>query len=192
LLFNFDFIFVSVKSSSQLQAKDEQNPCTSKETCRDCITADASCAWCLEDGYSNKTNKPRCDFYPALINQGCHSSQIYFPTSFVNVTDTREFTDQQTDEDSAVQLKPKRITLKLRPKDTKRIDLHFKQAIDYPVDLYYLMDLSKSMEDDKEKLGLLGNKLAQEMQRITKNFRLGFGSFVDKTVMPYINTVESK
>lgn len=82
--------------------------------------------------------------------------------------------------------------MKLRPKDTKRIDLHFKQAIDYPVDLYYLMDLSKSMEDDKDKLGLLGNKLAKEMQMITKNFRLGFGSFVDKTVMPYISTVESK
>ena len=54
------------------------------------------------------------------------------------------------------------------------------------------MDLSKSMEDDKDKLGLLGNKLAKEMQMITKNFRLGFGSFVDKTVMPYISTVESK
>lgn len=30
------------------------------------------------------------------------------------------------------------------------------------------------------------------MQSITKNFRLGFGSFVDKTVMPYVSTVPSK
>ena len=25
------------------------NPCTSKETCGDCITADPECAWCSEE-----------------------------------------------------------------------------------------------------------------------------------------------
>jgi integrin beta 1 len=45
------------------------------------------------------------------------------------------------------------------------------QAEDYPVDLYYLMDLSKSMEDDKEKLSALGDLLAETMQNITSNFR---------------------
>ena len=88
------------------------------------------------------------------------------------------------------------------------------------------MDLSKSMEDDKEKLSALGydtcllisyyifyqkillyilsrpivyNKyinyrtlLAETMQNITSNFRLGFGSFVDKVVMPYVSTVPRK
>lgn len=29
--------------------------------------------------------------------------------------------------------------------------MQYAQAEDYPVDLYYLMDLSKSMEDDKVK-----------------------------------------
>ena len=64
--------------------------------------------------------------------------------------------------------------------------------MDYPVDLYYLMDLSKSMEDDKEKLSALGDLLAETMQNLTSNFRLGFGSFVDKTVMPYVSTVPQK
>ena len=68
----------------------------------------------------------------------------------------------------------------------------FRQAEDYPVDLYYLMDLSKSMEDDKDSLSALGATLAHEMSRITKNFRLGFGSFVDKVVMPYVSTVPQK
>ena len=54
------------------------------------------------------------------------------------------------------------------------------------------MDLSKSMEDDKAKLAELGNLLASEMQRITSNFRLGFGSFVDKVVMPYVSIVPDK
>ena len=54
------------------------------------------------------------------------------------------------------------------------------------------MDLSKSMEDDKEKLSALGDLLAETMQNITSNFRLGFGSFVDKVVMPYVSTVPKK
>lgn len=70
--------------------------------------------------------------------------------------------------------------------------MSYTQAEDYPVDLYYLMDLSKSMEDDKAKLSMLGNLLAETMSNITSNFRLGFGSFVDKVVMPYVSTVPQK
>ena len=69
------------------------------------------------------------------------------------------------------------------------LDFYYEEAQDYPVDLYYLMDLSKSMEDDKEKLSALGDLLAETMKKITSNFRLGFGSFVDKVVMPYVSTV---
>lgn len=72
------------------------------------------------------------------------------------------------------------------------MDVTFRQAEDYPVDLYYLMDLSRSMADDKESLSQLGAQLAFEMQKITQNFRLGFGSFVDKVVMPYVSTVPEK
>lgn len=38
-------------------------------------------------------------------------------------------------------------------------EVTYRQAVDYPVDLYYLMDLSYSMEDDKEKLAELGGAL---------------------------------
>lgn len=72
------------------------------------------------------------------------------------------------------------------------MSITFRQAEDYPVDLYYLMDLSQSMADDKESLSALGQQLAEEMQNITRNFRLGFGSFVDKVVMPYVSTVPEK
>lgn len=54
------------------------------------------------------------------------------------------------------------------------------------------MDLSKSMEDDKNKLSQLGHLLTLKMRSITSNFRLGFGSFVDKVLMPYVSTVPSK
>lgn len=72
------------------------------------------------------------------------------------------------------------------------LTVKYGQAVDYPVDLYYLMDLSKSMEDDKEKLSHLGDLLSDTMRNITSNFRLGFGSFVDKVLMPYVSTVPKK
>uniref|UniRef100_A0A1Q3FMG1 Integrin beta n=1 Tax=Culex tarsalis TaxID=7177 RepID=A0A1Q3FMG1_CULTA len=91
-----------------------------------------------------------------------------------------------------VQIYPQRVQLKLRINEVYKLDVKYTQAEDYPVDLYYLMDLSKSMEDDKQKLSTLGDQLAEEMNRITSNFRLGFGSFVDKVLMPYVSTVPKK
>uniref|UniRef100_U5EVW7 Integrin beta n=1 Tax=Corethrella appendiculata TaxID=1370023 RepID=U5EVW7_9DIPT len=91
-----------------------------------------------------------------------------------------------------VQISPQRVGLKLRINEKHRLNVRYSQAVDYPVDLYYLMDLSKSMEDDKEKLSSLGDQLATEMRNITSNFRLGFGSFVDKVLMPYVSTVPKK
>ena len=55
------------------------------------------------------------------------------------------------------------------------------------------MDLSQSMSDDLEALKSLGAKLTSKMKNITgnkqKNFRIGYGSFVDKTVLPFVSTV---
>lgn len=51
--------------------------------------------------------------------------------------------------------------------------LMFKRAEDYPIDLYYLMDLSFSMRDDLENVKNLGTHLMREMQEITSDFRIG-------------------
>lgn len=91
------------------------------------------------------------------------------------------------DPSTAVQIKPQVIRLAVRPRDPRTFQLTFKQALDYPVDLYYMMDLSRSMSDDKQKLTELGELLAARMREVTKNFRLGFGSFVDKKVMPFVD-----
>lgn len=61
-----------------------------------------------------------------------------------------------------------------------------KQVEDYPVDLYYLMDLSFSMKDDLARLRTLGNELAASMGSTTSKLRMGFGAFVDKTLSPYM------
>ncbi|XP_035772510.1 integrin beta-1-like, partial [Neolamprologus brichardi] len=76
--------------------------------------------------------------------------------------------------------------------EPQTFDLKFKRAEDYPIDLYYLMDLSFSMKDDLENVKNLGTDLMREMREITSDFRIGFGSFVEKTVMPYISTTPAR
>lgn len=84
------------------------------------------------------------------------------------------------------------MKLRIRNGDQIKIPLYYQQARDYPIDLYFLMDLSNSMADDKDKLSALGDKVALVMKNITNNFRVGFGSFVDKPDLPFVNTVPSK
>lgn len=69
------------------------------------------------------------------------------------------------------------------------IQINVRQTEDYPVDLYYLMDLSASMNDDLLAIKGLGSTLSKEMSKLTSNFQLGFGSFVEKPVSPFINIV---
>lgn len=54
------------------------------------------------------------------------------------------------------------------------------------MDIYYLMDLSASMIDDLKMIKDLGSTLSKEMAKLTSKFRLGFGSFVEKPVLPFI------
>lgn len=55
-----------------------------------------------------------------------------------------------------------------------KFSFEVRQAEDYPVDLYYVMDLSKSMEDDLRSLKRLGSTLGK-IYRITKFISEGKG-----------------
>ena len=54
------------------------------------------------------------------------------------------------------------MRLSLRVNEAQDLDVWYEQAVDYPLDLYYLMDLSKSMEDDKEKISTLVREVEGE------------------------------
>ena len=54
-----------------------------------------------------------------------------------------------------VQISPQKVRLKLRPGLASKLTFEVIQAKQYPVDLYYLMDLSNSMSDDKDTIGEL-------------------------------------
>ncbi|XP_010569789.1 PREDICTED: retinoic acid receptor gamma [Haliaeetus leucocephalus] len=76
--------------------------------------------------------------------------------------------------------------------EEQSFQVRFRRAPGHPVDLYYLMDLSYSMRDDLENVRKLGSDLLAALRNVTSSVRIGFGSFVDKTVLPYVSTVPSK
>jgi len=168
--------------------------CKEAVSCGDCISQ-PDCAWCSDPTFANNTNllEPRCDLPANLVTRRCKAENIENPNSTIEATRDEPLSEVNEEKvGQATQIKPQRINIRARAGQKIQVNLEFKQAEDYPVDLYYLLDLSQSMSDDLEKLQKLGKKLGEEMKNITRDFRLGFGSFVDKTVMPYISTVPKK
>ncbi|KAI5610197.1 integrin, beta 1b precursor, partial [Silurus asotus] len=149
----------------------------------------------LKQGESKST---RCDEIDALIKKGCPQKNLENPKGAIIVTKNNTVTNRKKDvaekrnPDQITQIQPQKLTLNLRAGEPQKFSLKFKRAEDYPIDLYYLMDLSYSMKDDLENVKNLGTDLMREMQSVTSDFRIGFGSFVEKTVMPYISTTPAK
>lgn len=129
----------------------------------------------------------RCDLKSNLLKLGCASEFVEFPQSSSRTVQNNPLSDKASG-GTVTQIQPQKLHMKLRPGDSQRFTVTVKQVEDYPVDLYYLMDLSYSMKDDLAKLVTLGNDLALAMGKITSNLRMGFGAFVDKTVSPYMYT----
>jgi hypothetical protein len=68
------------------------------------------------------------------------------------------------------------------------LDVTVTRKANYPIDLYYLMDLSDSMSDDLKSLKSLATDLASLMENLTSDYQLGFGKFIDKVTWPYVDT----
>lgn len=179
LIFPSAKAYSDVSMCSSLQAENY--------TCSACISLHPQCAWCSDLKFETDHKGSRC--MPEYLLAGkCGAGYIVNPRSDLKVT-REEPLSKGTDvpEESVVQITPQEVVIYIRPRDTVQFPIWVGQPVNYPVDLYYLMDLSHSMQDDKDKLSELGGKLAARMSTITKNFHLGFGSFVDKKVMPFVD-----
>ncbi|XP_028290114.1 integrin beta-1-like isoform X1 [Gouania willdenowi] len=186
---------------SYSSAQNEGNECTITfaKHCGECIQAGAKCGWCKDPVFlkQGETVSTRCDEVQSLMKRGCDISMIESPHGeqeiLLNKTVTnRKKGAEKLKPEEITQIQPQRVSLTLRSGEPQSFDLKFKRAEDYPIDLYYLMDLSFSMKDDLENVKNLGTSLMLEMSKITSDFRIGFGSFVEKTVMPYISTTPAK
>lgn len=155
--------------------------CRLIESCGKCIqNVNPPCSWCEDEVYVwLEQPRDRCDSLSNHTRNRCQ--KIANPSS-------RIVTHEDKLLDPDVKVKPQNVTLSLRPGQPATVKVDVKMPENYPVDLYYLMDLSGSMVEDLKKFPALGQSIALEMKNITRNFRLGFGGFVDKPLAPYIDT----
>ncbi|XP_074949108.1 integrin beta-5 [Phalacrocorax aristotelis] len=178
--------------AAPLQPGRGLNLCTSGSatSCEECLLIHPKCAWCSKEEFSStKSITSRCDFLQNLIANGC-AGAIENPSSSINVVKNVPLSSKGSGQMhlDVTQIMPQKVALNLRPGDQTSFRVQVRQVEDYPVDLYYLMDLSLSMNDDLDNIRNLGTKLAEEMRKLTSNFRLGFGSFVDKNISPFSYT----
>ncbi|CAI9609877.1 unnamed protein product [Staurois parvus] len=137
----------------------------------------------------------RCDDLAALKRKGCPEEDIQNPRASKEKLKDNPITNKTKGNpmnSEITQIRPQQLKFELRLGEPQTFNLTFRRAEDYPIDLYYLMDLSYSMKDDLENVKNLGTALTEKMKQITSDFRIGFGSFVEKTVMPYISTTPAK
>ncbi|XP_036400959.1 integrin beta-2-like isoform X1 [Megalops cyprinoides] len=176
-------------------AHSEKEEClkTIVNSCADCIRSGPFCMWCKQPNFT-KTGEPdatRCDTWSLLAEKGCLESNIISPKSHHIPVEDRPLS-KATPSQQPVQLRPQEVKLALRPGLPYTFQFNFKRAEDYPVDLYYLMDLSYSMKDDLLKVKRLGRDLWTALGKTTSRARIGFGAFVDKTVLPFTDTNQKK
>ncbi|XP_075466013.1 integrin beta-5 [Ascaphus truei] len=177
-----------------LQNSTGLNVCSSRSapsSCEECLLTHPHCAWCSQEEFgSPRTVTSRCDLVEHLLGKGCARESIEGPVSNVTVTKGLPLSSKGSvfSQSDYIQITPQNLSLSLRPGAAVSFKVEVRQVEDYPVDLYYLMDLSLSMKDDLDNIRSLGTKLAAEMKKLTSNFRLGFGSFVDKNISPFSYT----
>ncbi|XP_022079796.1 integrin beta-1-like [Acanthaster planci] len=163
--------------------------CTTAKSCDECIVKSPQCGWCESTEFDDESYS-RCDLVENLRRRGCKEG-LNSPKNKLTIVEAKPLSDAG-DTGEIVQVNPQKIILEMRPGEPTRVQLNIRQAEDFPVDLYYVMDLSQSMADDLESLKGLGDKLAKVMGNITKDFRLGYGAFVDKVKMPFVDILEKK
>ncbi|XP_056277326.1 integrin beta-1-like [Pseudoliparis swirei] len=182
------------------RAQQEGSECikANAQSCGECIQVAEMCGWCTDENIltEGQSKSARCDDLESLKKRSC--ATIENPRGSINIDENKPVTNRNRDvaeklkPEQITQIQPQKLTLTLRSGEPQTFELKFKRAEDYPIDLYYLMDLSFSMKDDLENVKNLGTDLMREMQKITSDFRIGFGSFVEKTVMPYISTTPAR
>ena len=150
-----------------------QDNCVVASTCNECLEAGGSCKWCADTEYDEVL--PRCNRLEILQENRCKNIEI----------EDGQLYKPPTDYGVKTQVQPKKIRLHLRPGQTQSFTVSVTPSENFPVRLYYLMDMSNTMEDDLENLRRLGSKIVNGLKNLTSNFQLAFGTFVDKTVLPF-------
>uniref|UniRef100_A0A3Q2XTV1 Integrin beta n=1 Tax=Hippocampus comes TaxID=109280 RepID=A0A3Q2XTV1_HIPCM len=143
-------------------------------SCKECLRRGPQCSWCFKEDFLEEAGAGhRCDLQVNLLRRGCGP----------------EFTENS---DVKVDVNATVVDILCAPGSEASFVVAVKQLPRYPVDLYYLVDVSASMQENLDHLKTVGVALSLRMTEYSSDLWLGFGSFVDKPVSPYINVHPTK
>ena len=143
--------------------------CNSLTSCSECI-ATLSCIWCSNPGYAQCFSQQDTDKLLAC-------EEVVDPQSSITINQLPLNDFHQVSIDS--------IQMKLRVGETQNFTVSVRSAENFPLDLYMLMDFSLSFGDDLESARDTAGDIVSALEKITSQFRVGFGKFTDKPTPPY-------
>uniref|UniRef100_A0A7N5ZSS9 Integrin beta n=1 Tax=Anabas testudineus TaxID=64144 RepID=A0A7N5ZSS9_ANATE len=144
------------------------------KSCSECLQAGKGCAYCPDETF----NGPRCDHYEKIFALGCSAVRLHNSNfscnhaSFLTVTFL--------------------LFMTFLPGEEKVMDVEVFAPTKGPLDLYILMDFSNSMADDLDNLKRMGKELASLVEKLSDDYTIGFGKFVDKVIEPQTDMRPSK
>ncbi|CAH1115974.1 unnamed protein product [Phaedon cochleariae] len=171
---------------------DINDLCSKHETCDACIQAHWCCNFCYEKDYKGQ----KCNNVFARLSETenkCPEDMLeknfdsnYTISKNKHFTGTTDFVDK----DEIVQIRPQKFEIILRRGEAVNISFTYKPVANYPLELYFLGDLSSSMLPSLEYVKKLGHDLPDTLKTLSKNYKIAYGSFMDKPGMPFYFTDE--
>ncbi|XP_055006431.1 integrin beta-4 isoform X2 [Boleophthalmus pectinirostris] len=164
----------------------EENYCFAAraKSCSECLQAGVGCAYCSEPNF----NGPRCDLYQNIVAHGCRAAAILRAESSMSI-DLKQKIDMSL---AKSQVTPQQVTMSFLPGEERYLDIEVFSPQKGPLDLYILMDFSNSMADDLDNLKKMGTELASLVGKLSDDYTIGFGKFVDKVIEPQTDMRPSK
>ena len=127
------------------------------------------CVYCTDEYYTGQYRCGTRQYFSS--NSSC--SSLEDPPNSVDYSSLVNHSLTSTSTQEFIQISPQYAKLRLRVAQQQQLEFSVAQAREYPVDLYYLMDLSNSMSDDRDNIVKLGGELATAIEKITKDYRIG-------------------
>ncbi|GAB1599240.1 integrin beta-1-like [Argonauta hians] len=156
------------------------NICELQSSCKKCITSSPRCVWCNQISYASK----RCNYRENHESNGCDLFKN--PQYNITLTENEEVREGSPNR-KAVVMKPQKIYLQLRAHQTVEIPFKFYQTKDSAVDMFFLMDMSKTMEQYITELSNVSLHLVEGLRKITDSLKVGIGVFVEKPMLPFVS-----
>ncbi|XP_070707690.1 integrin beta-4 [Pempheris klunzingeri] len=146
------------------------------KTCSECLQSGKGCVYCPDETF----NGPRCDLRKNMLAHGCTAAALISAESSMKIEREQRINMAL----SQSQVSPQQMSMTFLPGEERIVDVEVFTPTQGPLDLYILMDFSNSMSDDLDNLKKMGKQLASLVQRLSNDYAIGFGKFVDKVIEP--------